>query len=315
MEPSVKTAFTKAIAICGDDPAYENVKDFMQDMIDEDVSLAAKDTPVHLLRFIQTAAYNTRFSEDFRECMETVLFVRPIDDKASMFHIRKLIVLNNQKDERIRELEKKLIKGNDECDFANGCDILQEQIRMEEFKSKGMFGPGDQVDEYNRLKKIKETEKDERIRELEELVNELEMRVEKLREIGDRLREENDKLHEEIDANHQDILEKYKNEKKLEIIETYEKDKKAQASSIINYLDKKGGWGTKKDKLLKMLRDEQLYGEKDDTTLFEKLLSKLSSKGVIKIDGEHVMIIRRGHYGEEISEYDYKRWHNDGGWP
>jgi hypothetical protein len=311
MERSVKAAFTKAISICGDDPAYENVKDFMQDMIDEDVSLAAKDTPVHLLRFIQTAAYNTRFREDFRECMADVLFQREIDDKATMFHLRKLIVLNHQKDERINELEKKLIEKNDKCEFANGGAILQEQIRMEEFKSNGMFGPGDQVDEYARLKKMKETEKDERIRELEEL----EMRLEKLREIGDRLREENDKLHEEIDANHQDIIEKYKNEKKLEIIEQYEKDKKAQKIAIIGYLEKKGGWGTKKDKLLKMLRDEQLYGEKDYTTLFEKLLSELSSKGVIKIDGDHVIIIRRGHYGEEISEYDYKRWHNDAGWP
>jgi hypothetical protein len=192
MEPSVKTAFTKAIAICGDDPVYENVKDFMQDMIDEDVSLASKDTPVHLLKFIQTAAYNHQFSSDFRECMETVLFVRPIDDKASMFHIRKLIVLNNKKDERIRELEKKQLNDekykNDE--FAKGCMLLQEQVRMTEMKSKG---PGDQADEYARLKKMKDTEKDERIRELEELTSELEIRVEKMREI-------NDKLHEELDS-------------------------------------------------------------------------------------------------------------------
>jgi len=298
MEPSVKTAFTKAIAICGEKPEYENVKDFMQDMIDEDVSLASKDTPVHLLRFIQTAAYNQQFSEEFRECMSNVLFLREIEDKATMFHLRKLIVLNHQKDERISELEKD----------------MEEQIRMNEFKSKGMFGPGDQVDEYARIKRIEETKKDERIRELEELVSELEMRIEKLREIGDKLREENDKLHEEIDANHQDIIEKYKNEKKLEIIETYENDKKAQASSITNYLDKKCGWGTKKDKLLQMLRDEKLYGEKDET-LFDKLLSELSSKGLIKIDGDYVSIIRRGHHGEEISEYDYQRWHNDAGWP
>lgn len=188
MESSVKTAFTNAIAICGDDNIYENVKDFMQDMIDEDVSLASKDTPVHLLRFIQTAAYNRQFSEDFRKCMADVLFLREIDDKATMFHLRKLIVLNHQKDEHISVLEKR--------------ELYQEQIRMNEFKSKGMFGPGDQVDEYNRIKKMKETEKDERIRELEELVSELEMRVEKLREIGDILRQENDKLREEIDATH-----------------------------------------------------------------------------------------------------------------
>lgn len=300
MEPSVKTAFTKAIAICGEKPEYENVKDFMQDMIDEDVSLASKDTPVHLLKFIQTAAYNQQFSEDFRECMSNVLFLREIDDKATMFHLRKLIVLNHQKDERICELEK-------------NRELYQEQIRMNEFKSKCMFGPGDQVDEYARLKKMKETEKDERIRELEELVSELEMRVEKLREIGDKLREENDKLHEEISANQQDIIEKYKNEKKLEIIETYENDKKAQASSIIKFLDKKG-YETSKKTLFKMLRDEKLYGEKDET-LFDKLLSELSNKKLIKIDGDYVRIIRRGHNGEEISEHEYQRWHNDAGWP
>lgn len=313
MEPSVKTAFTKAIAICGEKSEYENVKDFMQDMIDEDVSLASKDTPVHLLRFIQTAAYNQQFSEDFRECMSNVLFLREIEDKATMFHLRKLIVLNHQKDDRINELEKNQIKENDVDGFERGCAILQEQIRMNEFKSKGMFGPGDQVDEYARLKKMKETEKDERIRELEELVSELEMRVEKLREIGDKIREENDKLHEEIDANHQDIIEKYKNEKKLEIIETYENDKKAQASLIIKYLDKYG-YETSKKTLLKMLRDGKLYGEKDEP-LFDKLLSELSSKRLIKIDGDYVSIIRRGYHGEEISEHQHQRWHNDGGWP
>jgi hypothetical protein len=108
MEQSVKTAFTKAIAICGVEPVYENIKEFMQDMIDEDVSLASKDTPVHLLKTIQSAAYNKRFSEDFRKCMSDVLFSREIEDKATMFHIRKLIVLNNQKDEQIRELEEKI---------------------------------------------------------------------------------------------------------------------------------------------------------------------------------------------------------------
>ena len=189
MEKSVKTAFTKAIAICGDDPVYENVKDFMLDMIDEDVSLASKDTPVHLLKFIQTAAYNTQFSEDFRKCMADVLFVREIDDKATMFHLRKLIVLNHQKDERISELEKK--REQYENDF-------QEQIHMTEMKSNGKFGPGDQVDEYNRLKRMREKQKDERISELEELVSELETRVEKLREINDKLSKELDTLNEEM---------------------------------------------------------------------------------------------------------------------
>lgn len=174
MEQSVKTAFTKAIAICGEKPEYENVKDFMQDMIDEDVSLASKDTPVHLLKFIQTAAYNQQFSADFRECMETVLFVRPIEDQASMFHIRKLIVLNNKKDERIRELEKKLL---------NEEQYQADQIRMSEFKSRGQFGTGDQVDEANRIKRLEETEKKHNDENIHELVDELERRMEIIRTI------------------------------------------------------------------------------------------------------------------------------------
>lgn len=101
--------------------------------------------------------------------------------------------------------------------------------------------------------------------------------------------------------NRQDIIEKYRN------------DKKAQKTAIISYLDKKG-YETSKKTLLKILRDGKLYGEKDET-LFDKLLSKLSSKGLIKIDGDYVSIIRRGHYGEEISEQQHQRWHNDAGWP
>lgn len=292
MEPSVKTAFTKAIAICGDDPAYENVKDFMQDMIDEDVSLASKDTPVHLLRFIQTAAYNTRFSEDFRKCMADVLFQREIDDKATMFHLRKLIVLNHQKDERIRELEQKLLN---EEQYKND---QAEQIRMSEMKSKGMFGPNDQVDEVNRMKRLEEHRKDDRIQDLEDLVHELEMRVEKLREI-------NDNLHEEIH---------HLNESRKEVIEKEESEKKAQKEAIMEVLDKKGGFSVSKKELLKMLRSKNLYGDTEDEIRLNKRLDSLERKKLIKHEIDGVRIIRKGYNGEEISEYDYQRWHNHAGW-
>ena len=89
MEFYVKDQFTKAIALC-DTPDYENIKDFMQDMIDENVAMAAKDTPLHLLRSLHAAAYNPQFSKEFRDCVQNVIYARDINDLATKFLVRKL---------------------------------------------------------------------------------------------------------------------------------------------------------------------------------------------------------------------------------
>jgi len=203
METYVKDQFTKAIAICRDKPEYENVKDFMQDMIDENIAMKAKDTPTHLLKFLHNAAYNQKFSVEFRDCIQNVVFERNIDDQATTFLVRKLRILCDtreedikKKDERIHELESEVEKKID--DRSELIKDKAEQIRMSEFKSRGQFGPGDQVDEANRMKRIEENEKRIKVCELEELVSELEKRVEKLREINDKLLEENYDLREKI---------------------------------------------------------------------------------------------------------------------
>ena len=181
MEPYVKDQFTKAIAICGDKPEYENVKDFMQDVIDENIAMKAKDTPSHMLKFLHNAAYNQKFSLEFRDCIQNVVFERQIDDQATTFLVRKLRILCDireedikKKDERIHELER-------------------EQLRTSEFKSSV---DEELVDELK--KRIEENEKRIKVCELEELVDELEKRVEKLREINDKLLEENHDLREKI---------------------------------------------------------------------------------------------------------------------
>ena len=148
MEPYVKEQFTKAIAMCGYNPDYENIKDFMQDMISDNIALAAKDTPIHLLKFIQNAAYNKVFSDEFCECMQNVLFERKIEDNATMFHIRKLRNAYIYKSSMLK------LKDEQIC----GLDIEQSQ-------------------------------KDERIKDLEKLVDELERRVEILRTINNALNE------------------------------------------------------------------------------------------------------------------------------
>jgi hypothetical protein len=89
-----------------------------------------------------------------------------------------------------------------------------EQIRMSELKSRGQFGPGDQVDEAYRIKRIEECEKklkdqqkDEKIHELEELVDEFERRVEIMRTI-------NESLHEELDSLREEAIPQYHKSKK-----------------------------------------------------------------------------------------------------
>lgn len=206
MEPYVKEQFTKAITICGDKPEYENVKDFMQDMIDYNVAMKSKDTPTHMLKFLHNAAYNQKFSVEFRDCIQNVVFERQIDDQATMFLVRKLRIMCDtreedikKKDERIHELESELEKKIDHR--ATMSELIKdkaEQLRMSEFKSRGQFGPGDQVDEANRMKRIEENEKTIKVCELEQLVDKLEKRVEKLREINDKLLEENYDLREKI---------------------------------------------------------------------------------------------------------------------
>ena len=249
MELYVKEQFTKAIAICGDKPEYENVKDFMQDMIDDNVAMAAKDTPVHMLKFMQTAAYNPQFTEEFRECMENVLYMREIDDKATMFHMRKL--------RNVCSRQSELIK-----DYA-------EQLRMSQFKHSGQFGPGDQVDEANRMKRIEEN-----VRVVE---------LEKLKEINGKLFKENNDLREEF-VRH-----------KQEIIDAYEKERKTQKDAIMSHLDKSV------NETIQVLVEK--YGANDER-LLKKCLLDLERKNRIKIENDTVRIIRKGYHGDEISEYE-----------
>lgn len=184
MEPYVKDQFTKAIAICGDKPEYKNVKDFMQDVIDKNIAMKAKDTPSHMLKFLHNAAYNQKFSLEFRDCIQNVVFERQIDDQATTFLVRKLRILCDtreedikKKDERIHELEREL---ENKSERQNSNLGVNEEL----------------VDELK--KRIEENEKRIKVCELEELVDELEKRVEKLREINDKLLEENHDLREKI---------------------------------------------------------------------------------------------------------------------
>jgi predicted RNase H-like nuclease (RuvC/YqgF family) len=161
MESYVKEQFTKAIAICGDKPEYENVKDFMQDMIDENVPMIAKDTPSHLLRFLHNAAYNTHFSEEFRDCIQNVICAREIDDQATKFLVRKLRIICDtreadikKKDEQIRELEE--LVGELELRVEKMREIndkLTEQNDKLQKQAKGEYGPGDQADDSMKRKK------------------------------------------------------------------------------------------------------------------------------------------------------------------
>ncbi len=168
MESYVKEQFTKAIAMCGDKPEYENVKDFMQDMIDENVAMIAKDTPTHLLKFLHNAAYNTHFSEEFRDCIQNVICAREIDDQATKFLVRKLRIICDtreadikKKDEQIHELEElvgelelrleKMREINDKLTDQN--DTLQQQNDTLQKQTKGNYGPGDQADDSMKRKK------------------------------------------------------------------------------------------------------------------------------------------------------------------
>lgn len=156
MEPYVKEQFTKAIAICGDKPEYENVKDFMQDMIDENIAMKAKDTPTHMLKFLHNAAYNQKFSLEFRDCIQNVVFERQIDDQATTFLVRKLRILCDtreedikKKDERIRDLEELV------CELELRVEKMMDINDTLQLQAAGKYGPGDQVDDYNK-KKIRE---------------------------------------------------------------------------------------------------------------------------------------------------------------
>jgi hypothetical protein len=182
MESYVKEQFTKAIAICGDKPEYENVKDFMQDMIDENIAMKAKDTPSHMLKFLHNAAYNQKFSLEFRDCIQNVVFERQIDDQATTFLVRKLRILCDTREEDIKKKDERI------------HELESEQLRKSEFKS--ICVAEELVDELK--KRLEENEKRIKVCELEELVDELEKRVEKLREINDKLLEENYDLREKI---------------------------------------------------------------------------------------------------------------------
>ena len=269
MEPYVKDQFTKAIAICGDKPEYENVKDFMQDMIDENIAMKAKDTPTHMLKFLHNAAYNQKFSLEFRDCIQNVVFERNIDDQATTFLVRKLRIM---------------------------CDTREEDIKK----------------------------KDERIHELEELVSELENRVERMREINDMVQTENDTLREQNDTLQKQARREYgpgeQFDDYMKTKQLREKSAKADDMSIndeiVEYLSKAESGRASNDKILQNLREKKLYGESENKTRLNQHLYALEKNHKIKkIDEKIWEIIRRGHHGEEISEREYNRWHNNVGWP
>ena len=273
MEPYVKEQFTKAIAMCGDKPEYENVKDFMQDMIDENIAMKAKDTPTHMLKFLHNAAYNQKFSLEFRDCIQNVVFERQIDDQATTFLVRKLRIM---------------------------CDTREEDIKKN----------------------------DERIHELEDLVNELELRVERMREVNEMVQTENDTLREQNDTLQKQAKQEYgpgeqfddymktkQLREKATKIDDYKQMKKIMKnikSETINCLSKST---SSTSKILKHLRENKLYEFDSDSVLLEQLDELFNEGKIKKIDGKTWEIIRRGHHGEEISEYEYQRWHNDVGWP
>jgi len=266
MESYVKEQFTKAIVMCGDKPEYENVKDFMQDMIDEDIAMKANDTPTHLLKFLHNAAYNPLFSDEFRDCIQNVIYARDIDDMATKFLVRKLRIM---------------------------CDTREGDIKK----------------------------KDEQIRELEELVGELELRLEKIREINDKLTDQNDTLQKQNDTLQKgnygpgdqadDSMKRKKEEYNRAMIDYHNRAKKIKYE-IIHYLSEVVTAST--TRILKHLCEKMLYDFEGDTVLLE-LMDELRKDGEIKMKNNTWSIIRRGHYGEEISEYDYQRWHNNAGWP
>ena len=164
MERYVKEQFTKAIELCGDIQECENLKDFMQDMIDEDIPLAAKETPTHLLKFIQNAAYNTRFSTELRECLISVLYSRytslsDIADQATLFHLRKLRIRYDEQTEMIRKKNER----NEELE-----NLLDEHTEMIRKKNERIEELENLLDEQNEMIR----KKNERIKEVENLIDE-----------------------------------------------------------------------------------------------------------------------------------------------
>jgi cell division protein FtsB len=268
MEPYVKEQFTKAIAMCGDKPEYENVKDFMQDMIDENIAMKAKETPTHMLKFLHNAAYNQKFSLEFRDCIQNVVFERQIDDQATTFLVRKLRII---------------------------CDTREEDIKK----------------------------KDERIHELEELVSELETRLEKMREINDMVQTENDALREQNDTLQKQARREYG---PGEQFDDYMKTKQRRENSekadelaiddeILNHLSD-GKIVLDTSTILQNIRAKKLYGETENKTRLNQRLYALEKNNKIKKVGEKAwQIVRTGHHGEQISEYEHQRWHNNVGWP
>jgi hypothetical protein len=108
MEPYVKEKFTKAIMLCGNNVEYAHVKEFLQTMINDDIAMIAKETPCHLLKFLHNVAYNHKFSDEFRDCIQSVVYERLIDDQATMFLVKKLRNMCEMKDEIIKMKNKKL---------------------------------------------------------------------------------------------------------------------------------------------------------------------------------------------------------------
>jgi hypothetical protein len=151
--------------------------------------MKAKDTPTHLLKFLHNAAYNQKFSLEFRDCIQNVIFGREIDDQATTFLVRKLRILCDtreedikKKDEKIRELEEltseleirleKMREINNTLTDQNDTlrqqnDVLQKQARRE-------YGPGDQLDDYLKTKRLREnSEKADELAIDDEIINHL----------------------------------------------------------------------------------------------------------------------------------------------
>jgi hypothetical protein len=103
MEGFVKNQFEKAIKLCADNVIYDNVKIFMQDMISENISMLSKDTPTWIIEFIYRAAYDITFTEEFRDCLQDVVyFIRHTEPLANS-HVRYLRSFSRFQSELIKK--------------------------------------------------------------------------------------------------------------------------------------------------------------------------------------------------------------------
>lgn len=309
MEPYVKTQFTKAIEICDDKPEYENIKDLMQDMINENVAMLAKDTPTYILKTLHNAAYNGNFTPEFRDCIQSVVFSRPIDDMATTFLVRKLRIMCDTKEDDIKRMDEKVCELEElvnELEMSlERTRVINEQIQTEndrlqqenetlQTKCKGEYGPGDQVDDYRKSNANHADPKPPAM----EYISPLQSARQKARvaEFGP---------NEQFDASCK---------AKTKVIEEKE-DQIYEMNQEIVYCLSIGCYGrASTEKILQHLREKKLYGENENNTRLKQHLYALARTNKIRNDPTLNVwqIVRTDYKGKVISEDEYHRYD---GWP